>query len=91
MAKPLDLCAGGVSLAEAVVMGGAGPAQLPLQLPDLLLQLGAQVGLIGGFDLIQCFLGRCLGLGDKRVPSCMNRHMMSVNTQVIYLVNYSLF
>lgn len=56
-------------MVEAVLLGGAGPAQFPLHLPDLLLKLGAQVGLIGRFNLIQSFLGCCLGLGDKQTQS----------------------
>lgn len=65
LSKSLELHARGVSLTDAVLLGGTGPAKFTLHLPDLLLKLGAQIGLIDGFDLIQSFLGCCLGLWDE--------------------------
>lgn len=65
----LKLCACRISLVEAVLLGGAGPAQFSLQFPDLLLKLGAQVGLIGCFNMIQSLLGCCLGLEHKQTQS----------------------
>lgn len=65
-------------MVEAVLLGAAGPAQLPLHLPDLLLQLGAQIGLVGCFNLIQRFLGSCLGLGQTHTQTSVLNQALSV-------------
>lgn len=57
-------------------MGATGSAQFTLHLPDLLLKLGAQIGLIDRFDLIQSLLGCCLGLWDKQTPQKMKNSQM---------------